>query len=299
MKFKNVRFVFVGFVILIVAFAVVQMSSKNKKEQVNEVQGGREVVCQDNIRLGISNFDTINPLTTKNKQLIDIEQLVYEPLFSLDSEYRLIPCLATEYAKTSDTTYIVKINNSIKWSNGASLTAGDVKFTVDLLKAVDSVYSNNVKNISDIEVIDNSTIKFNLSEETYLFEYNLIFPIMCESYYSGEDFFKSEKYPIGTGLYKVASVSANQILLEKNENYRNQDMVNKNIKNIFISIFSEIGEVYNSFKIGNIDVINTSSLSYEDYIGTIGYYTKEYKGREYDFLSFNCNDYFVSFMCIC
>ena len=44
---------------------------------------------------------------------------------------------------------------------------------------------------------------------------------------------------------------------------------------------------------GNIDLINTSNLNYEDYIGTIGYYTKEYKGREYDYLSCNCNDYLM------
>ncbi|MBR2588382.1 MAG: ABC transporter substrate-binding protein [Bacilli bacterium] len=293
MDFKNFKFIFVGFVILIAIFAIVQMTSKNNKKQIDETQSSTVISYKDNIRLGISNFDTVNPLTTKNKQLIDIEQLVYEPLFNLNAEYKLTPCLATEYAKTSDTTYIVKINNSIKWSNGTNLTANDVEFTVNLLKSIDSLYSNNVQNISSVEVIDDSTVKFNLSEETYLFEYNLIFPIMCESYYIDENFFESEKYPIGTGMYKLASVSSNQILLEKNDNYRNQDEANKNIKNIFINIFSEVGEVYNSFKIGNIDVLNTSSLSYKDYIGTMGYYIKEYKGREYDFLSFNCNDYLM------
>lgn len=293
MNFKNVKFVFIGFVILIVIFAVFHMTTKNKKKQSNETNEVEQIDYQDNIKLGISNVDTTNPLLTKNKQLLDIYQLVYEPLFSLDYEYNLQKNLATEYAKTSATTYIVKIDNSIKWSNGSSVTADDVKFTVGLLKSRDNIYSENVKYISNVEAIDNNTIKFNLNEDVSFFEYNLIFPIMCSSFYNGKDFFSSEQYPIGTGLYKISTIYNNQIILEKNDNYRNKEKENKNINKIYVNIFSEAGEVYNSFKMGNIDFISTSNTSYEDYIGTMGYYIKEYKGREYDFLSCNCNDYLM------
>ena len=216
MKFKNVKFVFIGFVILIIIFAAIRMAAKGKNKTNNESEVVKQTVYQDNLRLGISNYDTINPLLTKNKQLMDIEQLIFEPLLKLDSEYKLNLCLATEYAKTSTTTYIVKIDNSIKWSNGSNLNANDVKYTVDLLKSVNNIYSENVKNIASVEALDNNTVKFNLSEETNFFEYNLIFPIMCQSYYGEEDFFKSAKHPIGTGLYKIADISDNQIVLEKN-----------------------------------------------------------------------------------
>lgn len=294
MKFKNIRYIFIGFVVVIVIFAIVQVASNNKKNQNNKTEETKEIVYQDNIRFGVSNLDTTNPLKTKNKQMLDIYQLVYEPLISLDANYKVSLCLATEYAKTSATTYIVKIDNSIKWSDGTSVTAYDVKYTVDVLKSIDSIYSENVKNIASVEAIDNSTVKFNLTEETYYFEYNLIFPIMSQSYYKNEDLISSSKIPIGTGMYKVSLISDSQIVLEKNENYRNKDQMNKNIKTIYINIFHEVGEVYNAFKIGNIDVMLTSSLLYEDYIGTIGYYVKEFKGREYDYLSFNCNDYLMS-----
>lgn len=294
MKFKNVRFIFVLFVLLIAIFAIVQVNSKNKKKTEKEnVDVSSEVSYQDNIKLGISNVDTVNPITNRNKQLMDIYQLVYEPLLTLDAEYKLDLCLATEYAKTSATTYIVKVNNKIKWSDGSSFSAEDVVYTVGLLKSVDNIYSENVKNIENVEALDNSTLKFNLSEETYFFEYNLIFPIMSKDYYGTEDFFSSSKQPIGTGLYEISSISSDQIILKKNENYRDEEKQNKNINTIYVSIFSEMGEVYNSFKIGNIDIMTTSSTLYEDYIGTMGYYTKEYKGREYDFLSLNCNDYLL------
>ena len=293
MKINKFKFLFVIFIIVIIVIVIVKLSTKNKAKVNNESDVAKQTVYQDNLRLGISNYDTINPLLTRNKQLMDIEQLVFEPLVSIDSNYNVKLCLATEYAKTSVTTYIVKIDNSIKWSNGTSLDAKDVKYTVDLLKSRNNIYSENVKNISSVEVLDENTVKFNLNEETYFFEYNLIFPIMCKSYYNTEDFYESQKFPIGTGTYKVSEISANQIILEKNENYRDENKLNKNINKIYINIYTEIGEVYNSFKIGNIDIINTSSLSYEDYVGKIGYYVKEYKGRECDFLCCNCNDYLM------
>ena len=55
-----------------------------------------------------------------------------------------------------------------------------------------------------------------------------------------------------------------------------------------------MGEVYNAFKIGNIDLISTKSLQIEDYVGTIGYKTKELKGRELDYIAFNCNNHELS-----
>ena len=37
-----------------------------------------------------------------------------------------------------------------------------------------------------------------------------------------------------------------------------------------------MGEVYNAFKIGNIDLIPTSNSNFNQYIGTIGFNVKEY-----------------------
>ena len=55
-----------------------------------------------------------------------------------------------------------------------------------------------------------------------------------------------------------------------------------------------MGELYNSFKSGNLDIVATQNSSVQDYIGTIGYASKEKKGREHDFLAFNTQNYFLS-----
>ena len=215
-------------------------------------------------------------------------------MFNLSSDYKLENCLATECSKISDTSYVVKINNNIKWHDGSTVIAKDVQFTIDRLKDGVSTYAYNVEKVIGLEVIDASTIKINLSEPVPFFEYNLTFPILPNNYYLGEDFYNSEKTPIGTGPYKIVSFDGTNMILGKNDRWWNIENKNAKIEAISIKIFSEMGEVYNSFKLGNIDVVSTSNNQLENYIGTIGYTKNDYKGRKYTYLAFNCLDDILS-----
>ena len=124
----------------------------------------------------------------------------------------------------------------------------------------------------------------------YIRDKNLTFPIISNNYYIGENFYESTKMPMGTGMYKISKIEANNITLEKNDKWWNKEKQDSKIEKIDIKIFSEIGELYNSFKLGNIDIFTTSNNNLENYIGTIGYAKCEYRGREFDYLAFNCED---------
>ena len=209
-------------------------------------------------------------------------------MFNLTTDYKLENCLANEISKTSDTTYVVKIDNNKKWHDGSPLIAKDVQFTIDRLKDGKSMYAYNVEKVIGLEVIDASTIKINLSEPVPFFEYNLTFPILPNNYYLGEDFYTSTKTPIGTGMFKIVSIDGGNIILGKNDKWWNIENKNPKVEAINIKLFSEMGEIYNSFKVGNIDLITTSNNDIEKYIGTIGYTKNEFKGRAFDYIALNC-----------
>ena len=291
MKSNFFKYIFIIFAICIIIYSVYAIYFKEKDNTNENVQATeQEIVEKKDIRLGISNFDNINPLISNNKEVLNIDKLIFEPLLNITKDYKIEMCLATECSKTSETSYIVKIDNNKKWQDGSSFTAKDIQFTIDRLKEGTSVYAYNVQKISSVEIIDSSTIKINLSEEVPFFEYNLTFPILPNNYYIGEDFYTSTKAPIGTGMYKISSIDSSNIKLEKNEKWWNKENENAKIQTIDIKIFSEIGEIYNSFKLGNIDIFTTSNYDLENYIGTIGYAKTEFKGREFDYLAFNCED---------
>lgn len=210
---------------------------------------------------------------------------------TLSQDYHLEFALAKECSKINETTYIVKLKDDIKWEDGSNITGRDVQFTIEKLKEGKSIYSDNVKNVSSVEIIDGQTIRINLAKAENFFEYNLIFPIISSTQFSGEeDFFKSRIAPMASGMYKVKSATSTTMELVENTNWHGAEETSRKINSIQIYFYGSMGDVYNSFKIGNVDMICTSNVNIKDYIGTIGYTNKEYKGRELDFIAINCQD---------
>ena len=215
------KYIFIVIVIILFAFGVYKMK-KNDEESGNEVVDQTSTVntIQTDLRLAICNFDTINPIISNNRNVQEISKIIYEPLVTLDESYKVQYCLAEEIAKTDELNYVIKLRKGVLWQDGTMFSANDVKFTVDTIKSgINTVYSNNLAKVSLLEVIDDNTLKITLSEPVDFFEYYLTFPIMSANYYAGEDFANSEKNinPIGTGIFKIASVDSNIIKLVSNE----------------------------------------------------------------------------------
>ena len=211
MKSNIFKYIFIIFVIIlvIVAFFVIR-NNENEQETQEETTGTeKEIVRQ--IRLGIAQCDTLNPLLTTNKNVQDITKLIYEPLVDISSDYKATPALATEWAKQDATTYIIKLRENVKWSNGDRFTSNDVQFTYDKLKENSSIYSSNLEHVTMLEVVDDYMVKMYLDQEVPFFEYYLTFPILPKTFYDTQDYYNTGIVPVGTGKYKVENVQENYI----------------------------------------------------------------------------------------
>ena len=72
-----------------------------------------------------------------------------------------------------------------------------------------------------------------------------------------EDFQSSNKIPIGTGMYKIASIDEDNIFLIRNDRWVKLKDSTPRTESITIHKSNSAGEIFNSFKLGNIDAINT------------------------------------------
>lgn len=292
MKSNYFKYFFILFAIGIMIFAVIKMKNDEQKKDEQPYVAKEEIVQEiTELKLGVASFDSINPILSKNKNVQDITKIIFEPLMTLSSNYKLEYCLAKEWAKQNDTVYLIKLRDDKRWSDGEMFTAEDVRFTIDRLKESDSIYSSNVQHIVTVETIDDTTVRIVLNQEVPFFEYNLTFPILSSKYYSDKQFVP-DIVPVGTGMYKVNEVQESSLILSKNEYYAETD--NLKLDKVIITIYSSVGELYNSFKIGNIDFISTQNSNLKEYIGTIGYLSKEMKGREHDFIAFNTQNQILS-----
>lgn len=298
MKSNLPKILFGLFIIGLVIFSIyILYSGDNNKENTIVSQTEIEPQIVNDLRLGIAEFDTMNPILSNNKNVQEIAELVYEPLITLSKEYKAEGCLATEWSIIDNNAYLIKLRENVFFHDGNKFTAKDVKFTIDKIRDenVASIYKSNLKDVTNAEIIDEYTIKLSLTSNIPFFEYNLTFPILSENYYLNQDFVTTSKNqnPVGTGKYKITFHEQEEIILKQNQNYWNTtNQIEGNqygIKTISIFLYSSMGEVYNAFKIGNIDLIYTDNSNFEEYIGTLGYNKKEYKGRQYDYIALNCN----------
>lgn len=291
---KNKVKLFLFLCILLVAIGVSSyliLGTKQEDKQGNVDIKYEKTNMITNFRLGIAKYDSMNPHITQNKDILQIASLIFEPLLTITQDYRVENCLAKEWSKVSNKSYVIKLKENVKWQNDSDFTAEDVKFTIEeIQKNKKSIYLENVKDIQKVEVVDHHTIRLELKEEIPFFEYRLIFPIISKKQYEGKDMGKSTELPIGTGKYKITRLDKEIIELTKNESWYNIEKEDSNIKTITISLYEDMGEVYNNFKLGNIDMVHTSNSKYEEYIGSMGYQKKQYQGRAYDYLAFNCTN---------
>lgn len=152
-----------------------------------------------------------------------IEQ-VYSTLMSLDPDANPYPDLAERFEMSEDgLEYTFFLRQGVKFHNGDELTAEDVKFTFDRLRAPDSGYSygSQVETIKDVTVVDPHTVKFILSAQTGPFLTYMAFPgssIVPKKLVESDHDLNAQ--PIGSGPFKFVSYQPRSMVkFEKNADF--------------------------------------------------------------------------------
>lgn len=295
MKEKHFRIIFIILVVFVLLSAIyIYVFKQNEKTlAASKVNSNKtDSFISDNIRIGIIDFDSINPILSNNKNVQDISRLIFDPLFTLTKDYKLEGILAKEFSKIQEKTYIIKLNDSIIWHDGNKFDSSDVIFTINMLKKLkeSSIYYHNIKNIEKVQAIDEYTIKIITYKDIPYFEYNLIFPIISSKYFNEESLKKESKNikPVGTGIFYISDVNNQSILLKKNVNNLKTEKLR--IETISLKLYSSLSNVIEAFKTEEVDMFTTSNKGVEEHLKNTKYNITRYINREYNYFSLNCNN---------
>ena len=283
MKANTFKYIFFTIVILLIVLAI-YLLYKDGKKNVYAIQNNElEINIIKELNIGITKYDTINPILSNNRDVQYICKLIFEPLLDISYDFKIENKLAREFSKINDTTYIVKLREDNYWHDGEKFTANDVIFTINNLKNnnINSIYKENVKYIKEVQKIDDYTVKLILNQKVEFFEYLMCIPILASHSYD-ENFISKTNNPIGTGKYKITKIEDNNITIEKN----NCDD-SSNITKINILLKKSVNDVYSALIKNEIDFMITDNIEYEDYIGSMGYNIAQYPNREFDYLILN------------
>lgn len=301
MKTSYLKIIFIILIIVLVVSAIyINLFWGNKRNRNSNIStttsNEKETLISNNLRIGIIEFDNINPILSNNKNVQDVSRLIFDPLFMLTEDYKLTDVLAKEFSKIDDKTYVIKLKENIKWQDGNKFDSSDVFFTIDILKELgdSSVYYYNVRDIEEVEKIDEYTVKIKLNREIPYFEYNLIFPIVSSKYFDKDNFRLENKNikPVGTGMFYISETENNSILLKKSIKENTTESLK--LDTITLKLYDSLTSAINAFKTGEIDFFTTSNRNIEDYLKNINYNKIEYINRSYSYISLNCDNNILS-----
>ena len=107
-----------------------------------------------------SDIITLDPHDQNQTNTGDLFKSIGSQLFVRDLDFQLQGDLCTEYEQADDLTWTFKIRDDAKFSNGDPITVEDVKWSLDRVSSDESLVGYiYFKYISDVEILDDSTVK--------------------------------------------------------------------------------------------------------------------------------------------
>ncbi len=170
-----------------------------------------EIDSKNELRLPVSNTDSLNPYETENEYNLALSTLLFEGLVRVNEDFTYENVIASEISQNG-TSVSVKLDTSYVFSDGDSVRAEDVEYSYNAAKE-SSNFSKQLSNFDEISVVGN-TVSFELKEPDKFAALCLDFPILKMP--ADED----DKSIIGSGRYKIDGVS----YLVFNERWKNEEM---------------------------------------------------------------------------
>ncbi|MBS6023255.1 MAG: ABC transporter substrate-binding protein [Paeniclostridium sordellii] len=275
-----------------VVFSIVGCSKDGKKDENN---GKYENTANDSkyIHLSMINPKTINPINNTDQSVGYVMDLVYDSLFTIDSNYNAVPQLVEGYSILSDGKSMeVKLKDA-NWHNGNPITSSDVAFTVNSINSSQtSPYKALIGNISDISVIDSKNFRINFKSPNAFSIDTLIFPIVSKDALSGlssKDLDEYKNNMVGSGPYKISKYDQrSNMILTLNEDYFDKDKIKGVKKEINVMMVPD-AEAQVSMTLALSSDITKVGLSDLSQFQKNQFKITNYEGRGYEYIVFNYN----------
>lgn len=202
---------------------------------------------------------SVNPLYISGTVDSWITELVWDRLMRMGQDGLPKPWAAESVEWLNDTSVEVVLKDDLKWHDGEDVTVEDVKFSFEVPKTGEApMYKPFVDVIEDIEIVDDSTLVFNLKEPWAAFEtaslakVNIIpehiwAPVIEDLKDKPENAEShQEEVPVGSGPFKFSNWKfSEEVVLTANEAYFQPPKIDNWIVRFIPNMEATLGMVQN------------------------------------------------------
>lgn len=225
---------------------------------------GNKSEDRDEIVVGIQQeLDSLDPHMATAAGTKEVLFNIYEGLVKVDEKGELVPAVASDYKISEDgSKYTFTLRDGVKFHNGKTVTAEDVKYSIErnagLLPDTELIVSA-FSIIESVNIQDRSTVEIVLSEpDTELISYLTVavVPKDCENI--------STK-PVGTGPFKFVSYNPQEsLIVEKNDDYWGEKAY---LSKVTFKIITNPATAVMELNAGTIDIYPYLTMDQAEQIG--------------------------------
>ncbi len=198
--------------------------------------------------------------------------------------FKFGPALAESWINPDNKTWRFFLREGVRFHNGDTFTAEDVKFTIEYMKNY-SYYKEELDSISEIEILDNYTIDIKTNKPCPMLLYKLGTLFIISKEYMREIDETNGTWPIGTGAYKLLDYNpGNHITLERFDDYWKGK---PEVKKVTFKNMNNSEELKNALVGREIDIVPLASEYVEEIENTEGLDVKSVQTPGVIYLSFD------------
>ncbi len=160
------------------------------------------------------------------------EPLIQSTLTVTDKDLEIGYDLATDMQVSEDgLTWTVTIRDDVKFTDGEALTAEDVAYTYNTVKATSSV--NDFTMLKEAVAVDDTTVEFHMNKEYSIWPYTMAIVGIVPEHAYGPDYGSN---PIGSGRYIMKQWDkGQQVIFEANPDYYGEAPKMKKVVILFMA----------------------------------------------------------------
>ena len=223
--------------------------------------GGAAAQAKDTLTVALpSHAPTLDPHMHFERVGILVNINMFDSLLHRTSKLEFEPSLATSWKALNDITWEFKLRKGVKFHNGDTMTAEDVKYSFDRVlepgkEKKKSPQYGNVRAIKEVKIVSPDTIHL-ITDKPFplLMERLVFFPIVPKTHIEkvGEDAFGSSA-AVGTGPWKLVEWKRDQhIRLEAFDGHWRGKPA---FKHLVFRAIPEVATQVAELKTGGVDII--------------------------------------------
>jgi peptide/nickel transport system substrate-binding protein len=221
------------------------------------------------IGIGSGGWDLI-PARDTDFDSNKVYTLIYDNVVNLDPDGKVVPDLAKDWSRESDTQYVFNLEEGVTFHNGEQFTAESVKYTYDWIQENENPRKNYVAAVEDVVVEDDTTVRFDLSEPYAPFLYKVhavMWPLSKTAVEEHGD--KYNQNPVGTGPFQLTEWdSGNKAVLEAYDDYWKEDR--PKIDRVEFRILPEDSSKVAQLESGSVHLVDRMPPQFTDRVESAG-----------------------------